>query len=265
MDAQAAFSPLKVSRQHLKKLKPKQLNIRRTIKKQWPFTKTATNSNTSTPSKPTPKVTDQQSEKWYQHITDLQLRNFIDCVVNDNYHALVITGNPSAQDLLLAWSEIQAEYADVMGDYEHKLFVALFKEVTLLKISLQTIHCLIEILREVHYEPFTAELNKLLRTSFVFDPADQNKYQETLRRCYNRSKGIKIDLELKLVQFKAIEKKNMEAGSKPTKEYFQSILITLSDHATYPVQDTITVYEFADRIRRFHNYCEQVKQQANGR
>jgi hypothetical protein len=206
-----------------------------------------------------PADMDQPSGKWYQHITDLPLRNFIEVSVAGNYHALVISGNPTEHDLLLAWSNIQQEDADAAGDHEHRLYITLFKEVTLLKITLQTIHYLIEILQEVYYEPYTVELNKLLMTSFKFDHTDQQKYHETLRRCFNRSKGIKIDLELKLSQFKAIEKKNQDTGKKPTKEYYQSILITLSDHAKYPVQDTITVYEFRDRIRRFNKYCEQVE------
>jgi hypothetical protein len=201
---------------------------------------------------------DHPSGKWYQHITDLPLRNFIECSIGENYQALVIFGSPSEYDLLLAWSNIQQEYADAMGDNEHRLYITLFKEVTLLKVTLQTIHYLIEILQEVYYEPYTLELNKLLHTNFKFDPSDKQKYHETLKRCYNRSKGIKIDLELKLVQFKAIEKKNQETGKKPTKEYYQSILITLSDHAKFPVQDSITVYEFCDRVRRLNKYCEQV-------
>jgi hypothetical protein len=202
---------------------------------------------------------DQQSGTWYQHITELPLRNYVDCVVNGNYKALVISGNPSEYDLLLAWSNIQQEDADASGDHEHRLYITLFKEVTLLKVTLQTIHYLIEILQEVYYEPYTVELNNLLKTSFKFDQTDLSKYHETLRRCYNRSKGLKIDLEIKLIQFKAIEKKNQDTGKKPTREYFQSVLITLSDHAKYPIHDSITVWEFRDRIRRFTQYCEQLE------
>lgn len=203
--------------------------------------------------------TDPSSGKWYQHITELPLRNYIDCAVDGNYHALVISGHPTEHELLIAWSNIQQEDADAAGDHEHRMYITLFKEVTLLKVTLQTIHYLIEILQEVYYEPYTVQLNALLRTSFKFDNTDNHKYHETLRRCFNRSKGLKIDLELKLIQFKAIEKKNQDTGRKPTREYFQSILITLSDHAKYPVQDTISVYEFRDRIRRFTKYCEQVE------
>lgn len=212
-----------------------------------------------------PTDTDQPSGKWYQHITELPLRNFIDCIVNGNYHALVIAGNPSEHELLLAWSNIQQEYADVMGNHEHRFYITLFKEVTLLKVTYQTIHYLIDILKLVYYEPYTIELNKLLRTTFKFDHTDAKKYHDTLNRCYNRSKGIKIDLELKLVQFKAIEKKNQETGTKPTKEYFQSILITLSDHAKYPVTDSITVYEYGERVCRFIKYREQLETMKHGR
>lgn len=199
------------------------------------------------------------SEKWYLHITELPLNRFIDVLVDGNYAALVITGYPRQEELLLAWAGIQSEYADAIGDHEHRMYVSLFKEVSTLAITLQQIEYLVEIMAQIYQPEFGNMLNKLLVTTFKFDPADPEKYQATLKRCLMRSKGIKIDLELKQGQLKALEKKNDESGEKPSREYFQSILITLSDHAQYQIPDSITVYELCTRIKRYTQYCEQVK------
>lgn len=235
------------------------MNIRKNIKKQWPFTKTAKSSNTSMPLKPMPTDTDQPSGKWYQHITELPLNKYIDCVVDDNVYALVISGQPSDFDLSLTWVQIQQEYSDITGDNEHRMYVLLYRDIKALEMTLKLIHYLVEQMKKVYHEEFARRLNALLKTSFEFDYRQPEKYFNELTRCITRSKGIKIDLSLKMVQFEAIQNKNKEKGSKPTREYFQSILITLSDHAKYPVQDSITVYEFSERLRRFTKYCEQME------
>jgi hypothetical protein len=205
------------------------------------------------------------SAKWYQHITQIPLSKFIDVAVDDNYAALVITGYPAIEELQLAWSQISGEYADAIGDNEHRMYVSLFRDVTLLTVNLKTINYLVEILERVYHEPFAEQLNKLLSTNFQFDHTDPEKYFAQLKNCLMRSKALKINLDLKEMQLKAIREKHQAPGQKLTREYFQSILITLSDHVQYPVTDGISVYEFCDRIKRFNKHCEQVKRQQHGR
>lgn len=208
--------------------------------------------------------TTTQSAKWYRHITELPLNRFIDVIVDDNYAALIITGYPAHEDLLSAWGQIQSEYADAIGDHEHRMYVSLFKEVSVLAINLQLVNSAVEVLEKVYSAELAGRLNKLLGTTFKFDPADPEKYRATLKRCIMRSKAFKIDLDLKQIQLKGMQKEHNEAGAKPSREYFQSILITLSDHAHYAIQDNITVFEFCDRIKRFTTYCEQAKKKRHG-
>ena len=192
------------------------------------------------------------SAKWYRHITELPLNKFIDCKVDDNLYALVITGQPAIEDLKAAWASILQEEADQSGDHEHQMYVSLYRDVKILETTLFQIHWLVGQLKEVYYVELAKRLNKLLLTNFKFDYTNPEQYFKELSRCMNRSKGIKIDLDLKLQQFEAIHKSRQEQGEgkKPTREYYQAILITLSDHVKYPVSDLITVYEFCDRMRR---------------
>jgi hypothetical protein len=213
--------------------------------------------------------TDTPSAKWYRHITEMPLSRFIDVVVDDNFAALIITGYPPIEELQMAWGVIQGECADTVEGQEHKMYVSLFKEVNILALNLQTINCLVEMLEQIYYPEFAAALNKLLNTSFKFDPFDPAKYMATLKNCMMRSKAIKINLDLKQMQLQAMQAKVEEPGKKVTREYFQSILITLSNHVKYPVSDSITVYEYYDRLKRFNRECDelrkQVKNKANGR
>lgn len=201
-----------------------------------------------------------QSAKWYQSITELPLCKFIECAVDGNLAALITAGLPTQEQLLLAWAEINDQYADAMGDNDHKLLNKLFKDITILSIDYGQIQALIEALRNHRYKPFEERLNTLLYTNFKF--ADNR--QKELDTCHRLSKSILVKIDLKTAQQEALKAKQT-SGNKPTREYFFSWLINLSDHAHYPVPDTITVFEFCERIKRFNKFIELQNKKKHGR
>lgn len=201
---------------------------------------------------------ENQSGEYYRSIGKLPLSRFIDVVVDNNIYALVITGHPTIEQLHDAWNDINSQYADAIGDAEYKLYLSAFKDVTVLTLTLQAIEACIDTLKLFPHAYLFDELNRLLSTSFNFDFKDYDEYQKLLKRCWQRSRSFKIQLDLKLISFEAIRKK-FEDSKPPTREYFQSILITLSDHAKYPIMETITVFEFAERLHRLNKYHEQLK------
>lgn len=230
----------------------------RKTKYRLPFTKKMENGNSAMPSMRIHQGT--QSAKWYQSITELPLCKFIECTVDGNLAALITGGLPAEEQLLLAWADINEQYADAMGDNDHKLINKLFKDITILAIDYGQIQALIEVLRNHRYNPLEERLNSLLYTNFKF--ADNR--QKELDTCYRLSKSILVKIDLKTAQQEALKAKQVN-GNKPTREYFFFWLINLSDHARYPVPDTITVFEFCERIKRFNKFIEIQNKKKHGR
>jgi uncharacterized protein YbcC (UPF0753/DUF2309 family) len=102
-----------------------------------------------------------------------------------------------------------------------------------------------------YVDKFASDLNDFLDAAFVFDHNDPEKYNDNLIKAKRRSKGIKLALDVALANEEALR----PAGNKekPTEAYFQNILISLSDAAGYYITDTITVLEFAQRIKRLND------------
>lgn len=223
-----------------------------------PFMKSRANGNSATPSSPMP--TDTPSHRWYQSIVDLPLNRFIDCACNGNLSALIISGFPHREQLTMAWAEINEQYSEAMGDSTHKLYVTLFKEVTALTIDLRQISALIEMLHQVEYKPFEQRLNKLLFTNFKFA---ENRTKE-LETCARLSKSIMVKIDLKTARLTAMQATNAEK-EKPKKEYFYSVLITLSDHAGFAIPDSIAVFEYCERVKRLSEYVEKQKRKQSKR
>jgi hypothetical protein len=226
---------------------------------QWLFTRKRASGSTATPS--TPIETATQLSKWYLSITDLPLNKYIECVVDGNISALIISGYPTQEQLEAAWLEIAEQYADAMGDAEHRMYIKLYKELVYLNIEYRQILGLIEVLTMVVYKPFEQKLNELLFTNFSFTT---NREKE-LDTCFRLSKSTLFKIDMKKAQLDGLKEKGEDTDKTPTREYFQSVLITLSDYSKYPVQETITTYQFCERVKRFTQFVEKQKAEKNGR
>jgi|GEM_PF-1041683 len=240
-----------------KTLKLKQVNSRKKKRYQWPFTKKMANGSSKTPSLPTPESPGQSSGKWYQSIIDLPLSRYISAKVDGNLQALVIEGNPTPNDLEKAWLNIEMECIDLVGTVEQKAELKLKKDIDIMQANLLICEVCIQQLSLSYHPDFEMYLNNILKANIKLDPTDPVKYHALLKNCWNRSRGIKINLDLKVIEYNAVAEKLQKQGEgQPyTREYFATMLITLSDFAQYQVQDTITVFEYYDRLRRLiaHN------------
>ncbi len=187
--------------------------------------------------------------------------------MDDNLYALIINGHPSIEELRSTWASILADYTDRLGTEEYKLYASCYKEITLLELTISQIEILAGggkdkngqpvpgLLSKCYSAELCEELNKLLRTQIVFNPEDQPSYQEALMKCQRRTWSIRVRLDLKRTQFEAIKKKQEGgAGQATGRDYFISVLIKLSDHARYPIQDSVTVFEYCERIIQLNKF-----------
>jgi hypothetical protein len=200
----------------------------------------------------------------YQNITELPLRNFIDLTVDGKLTALIrpdYKGEVPESILHNVRDEIYSQYADSIGDNEQRLFVSVFKEVTKLQATITQIYCCIEVLNDYYTEQFAKEVNKLLHTKFKFDTRFPDDYNNDLERCKKRTKELEIRKGMKEAQLKIISD-NIESkskGVKPTREYYITVLMNLSDFAKFPITEMITVYEFISRIQSLNKAVEKQK------
>lgn len=221
--------------------------------RRWPFTKKDT--NTVSQGQTSPSSSTIILSEWCQTIYDTPLYKFVEAFVDGNLSALVKQGNPLKEDLETAWQNILAEYSEAVGPTEHKLYLQLLKQTSSIKITLQQVDELIKTLRNYYAKPFADMLNKLVGSSYVFDPS-RDDYDKNLDRCKMRSKGFLIELNLKEAQLKSLESKLGANNQKPDRLYFEHALISLSDHAHFHLSDQIMTSEFCTRLNRFTKYID---------
>lgn len=235
------------------------------IKSRWPFIElrmviSPLSTQASRPSSASP------SWSIFRDIHEMPLARWIALTVDGYEGAVVKSGNPPRHELLEAIHNLRTQYADAIGDGEYRLYCNLIKEITELELTLTQIDSLVGTLRNAYTPVLAGALNRLLRTSFTFDITRLEDYDRNLDRCLNRAKGYKISVDLKKASLAAIEKKHKNAGATPTREYYESVLITLEDEAKFPLDpESLTVWQYCERLRRYNKKSEQLKAQANGR
>jgi hypothetical protein len=203
--------------------------------------------------------------EYYKSIVDLPLNKFIECYVDENLYALVISGDVEKQNLTDAWENIVLEYNDAMSDAETKMYISLLKETSLLQAKYKLVEMAILRLSIAYNKEMHDDLNNFTSSNLLLDPSKPDEYKKELEKAGRRSKSMLIQYELKRNQLAAMEEKNQVKTTKPTREYFQSVLITLSDFAKYELKDTITVYNFCERVRRYGQHIKMVEENNNKR
>lgn len=205
-----------------------------------------------------PSAAASPSGKLYRSINELPLHKFIDCYIDNNLHALIIEGKATDAELENAWAQLSDQYTTAAGDAEYRIYLDLYKEVIALAADLQTAEALIGILQQSYSKEINIALNELVGTSVLLEGMSTETYQKQLAIIYKRSRALKLKYDLKMVQFEAMQKKfTGDKSEKPTRDYFDSMLITLSDHAGYQLTDRISTYEYCERLKRLQQYISK--------
>lgn len=196
--------------------------------------------------------------KYHQHITTLPLERFIDCLVDGNLQALVIEGEVPNDVLNEAWEAIQHQYAETLGDGEQRLYLTMFKEVNHLTITLNQIYLLCDVLSKVYVKQFATQLNSLTGKSFPFNVQDEASYEADIKKSLDASMKYRVRLDMKLIAFNKLQQKiEAKGGDKPTREYFLSMLNVLEEHFKTKMEESMTVYRYADRLKRMSRTIEK--------
>lgn len=218
---------------------------------------------------------------FHSSIYDMPLKVYIRCTVDKDLSALIISGAPDEELLTDAWYKIQMDYHDIIGDASLKNYLRCFQKLYnynsllqesehLREIIPQVIVHMIIIGKEFHSYPemqairekFVGRVNKIHTSRFPFS---DESHSNDCKRVRSLENGISLKRDIEALKLEQLEK-TTDADKKPvTREYFFSTLITLTDHSKIKLDDSITVYEFAQRIKRYQDFCQQQNLTKNGR
>ena len=108
---------------------------------------------------------------------------------------------------------------------------------------------------------FRKQLYRLLRYKVTLNPNDPTSYFAELDKCERRAKAIKVQYDMKALEFEGVEKKfNTGEEKKQDRDFFTSMLVILSKHFNYRVTKDITVAEYCAMVKQYNLFYEKQSQ-----
>ena len=136
-----------------------------------------------------------QAVKLYTSCYDTPMSAFISCVVDENYNALVVSGNPTPEQIQSAWDGIYEQYSELSKNTVYSEYVQRLKEHT---IVLHQINGLTAGLTALRFAWYPDVANALRSLGFQV-PASQpigKKYFELLDGLSRQLSGLHTRLKM---------------------------------------------------------------------
>lgn len=191
----------------------------------------------------------------YRRCSDLPMSIFIECICEELFESLVISGKAKQCELLEAWVLLLSEYQELRGDTVDGIEqMRLTKEIWKVRNHLQLVDYCVQFLSERYSESIADSLCKL---GYNFKPAgkEPHKYISLLNNIINKTKLKYVQLQQMVKQLQEELKKAQ--SDKPTRESFENTLIHIEEmqKTSYDL-DNITVYKYVMLEKKLRKQIE---------
>lgn len=194
--------------------------------------------------------------EYYKNCAELPLNLFIQCVVTQKLHGLIISGKPTDEQLNEAWGNINQDYQDLTEDHDGDYLLGLFSNISYLDERLRIIYNIVAYLEIKRSEGLILLLQEM---GFDFEYSEESLLTD-LKLTVSQAKFDKVNLEMQQNELKELQSK----GKQPTEYDYDSILSTLSKYQGYQLRSKdLTVTEFIAILNRFKNENNPLKGQSS--
>lgn len=181
--------------------------------------------------------------------SDVPMYKFIDCMCNNNLTQLVVSGEPSPEQLAEAWTELFFEYCDLIEATETKYRVRLVSEISLNEQKIELVSNWVKIL-EISYMPKLVSALHILDINYELDPRDSEQYQKDLKRIHAELNLSRLELRIKKAEYAAIISNQSTTQSSVDEKYFKTMFFRINNYAKREAVNGMTTVQ---------DYCVALK------
>lgn len=213
----------------------------------------------------------------YNDCNDLPLKNFIECICNDDLSQLVVDGECTSLRILQdKWLSVYSEFIQLSHETDILHLKMLRQNVLVLKARIAKIHTCVNAINllgstwDTQMENEEAkelmavatESLRKLGYRYKYDPYGKTFYKD-LNSVLGRCNEWEIQLELRESEIAAIEAK--QTGEKLSPIYFTQNLIRMSQYWKYSPPLSASILSTAEYCIYKRDYIEQINQRNNAK
>lgn len=196
----------------------------------------------------------------YRTLNLLPMTQFLNCLVDEDYSALIISGTAPAEELKEVWLNLLSEYYEIKGESGGEEWL-LRRDIIRYQNHLFLLQECINFLQERYS---TSVANSLRRLGYTFKPQDTEpeKYLHLLVDIQNKSKTKYIRLKQMIKQLQTMTDALTAKAKKPTREYFDQMLIEIEQMQRGAVYnfDDLNVAKFLALEKKYWKTVEMYEQ-----
>lgn len=214
---------------------------------------TETNKGTSV-SYPQTEDSTRPSCRLIQRLSETPIAVFKQAYCNENLAGLILSGQPTKEQLLEAWNELFFEYASTIKSDNSDYTFQLAKEIGLIEHHINYVDYAVYLLRNMYDEDVTGELVSLGYFHLSYTE-DKDQWNAQLDKVISLCKTKVFDLEQMIEEYKRLQKTT--DGKKQTEEEFNQNVLQLARYQHYRIDQLTTMMD--EYVSIFNNMLSESK------
>jgi hypothetical protein len=199
--------------------------------------------------------------KFVSAIRELPLSDFITCCAENDFSSIVFSGNPTKEQVDVAWMQLLSQYYAVRQDPRTLEQWQSITEMQLLRVRMATVNALCESLRMVYSPVIVFQLHKM---GFDF-PFTRETYLQELELVKNMEVQTRLDFESIQEHFAEQAKNSIDKDGNSVKQSEQIFYDYVDSYnecfKTSHSVDRMNTFEYANRCKRLDEHYKNLQTQ----
>lgn len=198
--------------------------------------------------------------KLYQDLR-LTLDIFLECLYDNDFSRLVISGEPTELEIKSAWAKIYTEYIQLINDGSYNEMLDMIIEVNTFNAKIYLVDHIIE---HLLYSGYEEKLNAILKREGLqpgLTAEDDFIVRSTkLEAVQNRAKRWIVQRDIAQTRLDALEAESKTDEKSRGRESFEEALWAVSGYRKYPVlANQTSVYTFVKALKEIERQAKLAK------
>ncbi len=195
-------------------------------------------------------------------LEELMFDKWILCAVNADYTPLIISGNPTKEQIHLVWMKLLSQHYELTESKEALRYVKQIAKIEAINTKIFQVSSLVNALRMAYDDRLTMKLKHTWGYVLAFSP---ESLKSDLLKVEIALQNDKFKLEKVRLEYEKEEKLKKKTGQKQTKELWMKSLYALENHFKREIpSESTSVYKFDLLCNQLSEYNNALKEKNKG-
>jgi hypothetical protein len=179
------------------------------------------------------------------------MEQFIACICDNDFSKLVVSGQPSAEEILEAWQTLFFEYCDLIEMSEDTFIEILDLVLKARERHLDIVRNWIKILKSYKSEKIAEAVEYLYPVKFDLD--NEYNYNQAIAEVEAELRAMSFDIKVRRAEYEALSKYQSTKKDLVNRKFFTTIIMRLNNYLKMnpPISMQTSVEIYCAALRDF--------------